>query len=202
MVERFWATREQELEADCWAARALAQTGHLGDLERVYIDFSYEGRIPPGNYPSGSERARHVARCTAESVGRDDRDDLAIASRRRAPCQHRVACVHQIACVHQVPCEHREACIHAQSCQHLSSCVHRIECSHRIPCGHVQFTQFGPRPVHPYDTLHPFDTAHAADAQHSYDAAHPYDAAHFFDTEHPFDTEHEYDTEHEFDYEP
>ena len=66
----FWATRTQELEADCWAARALASVGYRQDLERAYIDFAYQGGIPPGNYPSGLERSQTVARCIAPGGGR------------------------------------------------------------------------------------------------------------------------------------
>ena len=68
---QFWATRAQELEADCWAARALAANGYRRDLERVYIDYAYQGGVPPGDYPAGQERARIVARCasTREDAG-------------------------------------------------------------------------------------------------------------------------------------
>lgn len=61
---QFWATRVQELEADCWAARALAANGYAYDLRRSYIDFAYKGGFRPGNYPSGLERADTVARCS------------------------------------------------------------------------------------------------------------------------------------------
>ena len=61
----FWATRAQELEADCWAAKALASVGYRRDLEKAFIDFIYQGGTPPSNYPSGHERAETVARCAA-----------------------------------------------------------------------------------------------------------------------------------------
>ena len=85
---QFWATRAQELEADCWAARALAANGYRRDLEKAYIDFAYQGSVPPGNYPSGQERAHNVARCaqTREDDGwrRDFRAQIALVSDYRA----------------------------------------------------------------------------------------------------------------------
>ena len=61
----FWATRAQELDADCWAAATLAAHGYwyLADLERAARDFAMEGPFMQGNYPSGRERAEVVARC-------------------------------------------------------------------------------------------------------------------------------------------
>lgn len=60
----FWATRAQELDADCWAAATLARLGYYrGDLERAAYEFARRGRFMEGNYPSGQERAQVVARC-------------------------------------------------------------------------------------------------------------------------------------------
>ena len=83
---QFWATRAQELAADCWAARALAANGYRRDLERAYIDFAYQGSVPPGNYPSGQERAQTVARCAGEDDGwrTDFRAQIALFSVYRA----------------------------------------------------------------------------------------------------------------------
>ena len=68
-----WATRVQELEADCWAAEALALRGYSGDLRRQFDDFLRQGgaSLLP-NYPSGMERAETVARCAGMSGGRDE----------------------------------------------------------------------------------------------------------------------------------
>lgn len=67
-----WATRVQELEADCWAAEALALRGYGRDLRRQYDDFLRQGRVSfPPNYPSGIERAETVARCSGMSDRRD-----------------------------------------------------------------------------------------------------------------------------------
>ena len=60
----FWATRTQELDADCWAASTLAAQGYyLSDLERAAYDFARQGPFMNGTYPSGQERAQVVARC-------------------------------------------------------------------------------------------------------------------------------------------
>ena len=60
----FWATRAQELEADCWAASALALQGYyLRDLERAAYDFARRGPYMEGRYPSGRERAQVVVQC-------------------------------------------------------------------------------------------------------------------------------------------
>lgn len=60
---QFWATRAQELEADCWAAKALAANGYFGDIERTVRQFASQGIYPQGNYPSGQERAQVIDRC-------------------------------------------------------------------------------------------------------------------------------------------
>lgn len=59
----FWATREQELAADCWAAQQLRAILGIQDLQRTIAQFSNQGPMPQGNYPSGLERASVVARC-------------------------------------------------------------------------------------------------------------------------------------------
>lgn len=60
----FWATRAQELEADCWAASALASQGYyVGDLERAAHDLARRGPFMQGRYPSGQERATVVVSC-------------------------------------------------------------------------------------------------------------------------------------------
>ncbi|MEL0167943.1 MAG: hypothetical protein VW877_07410 [Pseudomonadaceae bacterium] len=61
--QQFWATRAQELEADCWAAEALSQTRDYADLNRTIHQFASQGPQMQGTYPSGLERAQTVARC-------------------------------------------------------------------------------------------------------------------------------------------
>lgn len=59
----YWATRAQELQADCWAARALRDHGYHEDLRRAIRQFANEGPMMHGTYPSGWERASHIAAC-------------------------------------------------------------------------------------------------------------------------------------------
>jgi len=65
---QFWATRSQELEADCWAGRALAEAGYHQDLERTIRDYARQGGQMQGTYPSGLERAQTIARCAGLEV--------------------------------------------------------------------------------------------------------------------------------------
>ena len=60
---QYWATRQQELAADCWAAEQLARTNDTDDLERMILQFASQGPMPQGSYPSGTERANNAARC-------------------------------------------------------------------------------------------------------------------------------------------
>ncbi len=62
-------TRRQELEADCWAAQALARLGEYDDLTRVAISRTSEGHFAGGGYPSGIERARAIEQCVGEGRG-------------------------------------------------------------------------------------------------------------------------------------
>lgn len=59
----FSGTRQQELEADCWAAGRLADIMAMKDLHRVIVYFFSQGSRPQGNYPTGMERAAMVVRC-------------------------------------------------------------------------------------------------------------------------------------------
>jgi hypothetical protein len=64
-----WATRQQELDADCWAAQKLAQIQDVQDLRRMILQFASQGPMPQGPYPSGRERAMAVAQCSGISIG-------------------------------------------------------------------------------------------------------------------------------------
>jgi hypothetical protein len=61
------ATRDQELSADCWAAKSLAEFGYYEEIERSIDDMSSMGHIAQGTYPSGKDRARVIARCAGIS---------------------------------------------------------------------------------------------------------------------------------------
>ena len=61
---QYWATRAQELDADCWAASVLARQGYYrADIERAAYDFAMQGPFRTNGYPSGQERAQQIARC-------------------------------------------------------------------------------------------------------------------------------------------
>jgi len=60
---QIWATRAQELQADCWAAQALMSIWAVGDLVRVVNYYAAQGNYSPGGYPSGQERAINIRRC-------------------------------------------------------------------------------------------------------------------------------------------
>ena len=57
------ATRRQELQADCWAAEALASNGYYDDIRRTIIQNASQGPIMQGPYPSGMERASFISQC-------------------------------------------------------------------------------------------------------------------------------------------
>lgn len=65
---QYWATRQQELAADCWAARQLAALRDQQDLRRMILTFAGQGPISRGPYPSGTERAHHVAECAGINI--------------------------------------------------------------------------------------------------------------------------------------
>jgi hypothetical protein len=105
----YWSTRAQELEADCWAAQELLQIGDVADLRRTIVQFASQGPMPPGNYPSGTERAMNAARCAGMVA--------------RVPCKHQIPCSHPAhpydtlhqfdfgpwgpaPCAHTMPCQH------------------------------------------------------------------------------------------------
>jgi len=58
-----WATRQQELEADCWAARRLGEIRDEDSLRRMIMQFASQGPLTYGPYPSGNDRALAVAQC-------------------------------------------------------------------------------------------------------------------------------------------
>lgn len=63
-MQRFsGGTRQQELEADCWAARALRQVGHDFDIDRMIWQNVQQGHFAGYGYPSGTERAQNILNC-------------------------------------------------------------------------------------------------------------------------------------------
>jgi hypothetical protein len=65
---QYWATKKQELEADCWAAQQLVSISDEQDLRNMILYFLNKGPMPQGPYPSGTERANTVARCAGISI--------------------------------------------------------------------------------------------------------------------------------------
>lgn len=62
-----WASKSQELAADCWAATALSGVMARSDLVAVINKYAAEGNWGPSGYPTGYERAVNIVRC-ANSV--------------------------------------------------------------------------------------------------------------------------------------
>jgi len=73
MWARNWATRQQELAADCWAAQQLVSVMGTQDLERQLLQFANQGPMSQGPYPSGWERASNAAQCAGIEIQRRER---------------------------------------------------------------------------------------------------------------------------------
>lgn len=65
-LERYTGgTAKQELEADCWAARVLAQAGYHGDIKRMMLQTAYMGHFASPGYPTGTQRSVNIGKCAA-----------------------------------------------------------------------------------------------------------------------------------------
>ena len=63
-MERFnGGTAKQEVEADCWGARKLAQVGQTADINGTVLQFASQGHFSGSGYPSGMERANRIISC-------------------------------------------------------------------------------------------------------------------------------------------
>lgn len=62
------ATTRQELTADCWAAKALANNGYYGEIQRAIRDNERQGPMMNGAYPSGMTRASYIADCAGINI--------------------------------------------------------------------------------------------------------------------------------------
>jgi hypothetical protein len=67
----FWATKSQELAADCWATKALRSIWNVEDIRRVIRGYNAEGNSGGGGYPTGRERAANIAACATEKYGEE-----------------------------------------------------------------------------------------------------------------------------------
>ncbi len=59
----YWATREQEFAADCWATIALMKAGYGDEIMRTVEEDESQGSFHLGPYPSGRERREKILSC-------------------------------------------------------------------------------------------------------------------------------------------
>ena len=65
-LERFTGgTRQQELEADCWAAAKLKELGYNNEIDRTILSNVSMGHFSGRGYPSGYERAENISNCVS-----------------------------------------------------------------------------------------------------------------------------------------
>lgn len=104
---KWGGTKIQELEADCWAARALNERGYNFDVHRMISEHAGQGHYSQGGYPSGVERARNISQCLEGGSVDDDylnnnyREKICRTVNRQ--CNHKVK-LHPNGDVHQ--CSH------------------------------------------------------------------------------------------------
>lgn len=151
-LERYsGGTRKQELEADCWAARALRRAGYERDITRATLDWAAKGHFSSQGYPSGTERAGNIQSCIGGSARTEPR-----CSDRVSPCTHPAhPAGDQVPCSHAVPAHPR---------------------GDLMPCGHACFGPYGAMPCHPNGDLFPCQHAaqqHQADLVPCRHQAHP-----------------------------
>jgi hypothetical protein len=81
-----WASKSQELAADCWAATALSGVMARSDLVAVINKYAAEGNWAPSGYPTGYERAANIVRC-ANSVYPGIKNQVAVNIAKAADSQ-------------------------------------------------------------------------------------------------------------------
>lgn len=141
-------TKNQELEADCWASRVLAKNNFINDISRTVVERASQGHFSAGGYPSGAERAQIIRQCVS-TVERPKQ----ICNVVNSPCNHplhrsgdRFQCKHIVFAHPQgdrVSCPH--ACGHPNNpfpCHpsgHIYQCIHRVTLHEfdNVPCTHV-----------------------------------------------------------------
>jgi len=116
-LERYHGgTAKQELEADCWAAKALRRVGHGQEITRTILERYSEGHFSANGYPSGYQRAQNIgecangqeASCRVIRVPETYMDVEYVMQPTQVPCQHcgcdyygRCGCLHQFDVVPQ-----------------------------------------------------------------------------------------------------
>jgi hypothetical protein len=133
-------TRQQELDADCWAARKLASVGLYADLSVTIMSHASSGHFASQGYPTGLERANNVMACAGASPAASNCRDYS------EPCDHPLHPYgDQIACGHLLSA-HPQGDVYA--------------------CQHVCAGQFGPMPCHHNGDV--YQCEHTVQ-QHNYD---------------------------------
>lgn len=63
-LERFMGgTAKQELEADCWAAKKLTESGYEDEVNRTANQTSSMGHFASPGYPTGTQRSKNILQC-------------------------------------------------------------------------------------------------------------------------------------------
>lgn len=145
----FGGTRQQELEADCWAARALRQHGLTADITRTVLEHASQGHFAANGYPSGQERAHNIQACAGGGQQAGSQQAGGQQPRCRDVTRRCDHAAHPAG--DQRPCQH-------QGLAHPRGDL--------VPCQHACPGAWGPVPCHPPGDLvpcqhpgrqHPFD---------------------------------------------
>lgn len=94
LARYYGGTKRQELEADCWAANVLEETGHNFDITRTMLEHANRGHFATGGYPSGRERASNISNCAGGvscdlvEVPEEYVDYEWAVQQAQIPCQH------------------------------------------------------------------------------------------------------------------
>jgi|CXWL01.1.fsa_nt_gi hypothetical protein len=129
-VQRYYGgTREQELAADCWAARKLRSAGLLNDVTRTMVQQASQGHFAGAGYPSGVERASNIANCA--STGSVP-SSLPVCRVETTQCGHPAHRADTVACRHFVQAH----AFDAVPCQHSCGGWPCHSAGDRIPCQH------------------------------------------------------------------
>lgn len=94
-MQRFrGGTKQQEMKADCWAAKVLLDAGYTADITRTILEWANKGHFSASGYPSGIERAKNISNCVARTYCREvqvEEEYIAyewLVRSIQVPCQH------------------------------------------------------------------------------------------------------------------
>ena len=123
-AQRFYGgTRQQELDADCWAAKQLKKYGFFNDINYATFVNIANGFFTGNGYPSGVERAKNIQECAG----------FRFKSQNTALTPKNVCNIRKVPKVNTV---FRTQIINKQ-----------------VHCSHIVYTPFGPRPMHAFDII-------------------------------------------------